>query len=668
MQRPIRPRLFASLLLASACCAGPGVAMASPGLDKADHFGDLDIIELAHIEVISPAKRPKSAFHTSAAIHVITQEDIRRSGATSIPEALRLVPGLQVARASARSWAVSARGLNATGSDKLLVLLDGRSVYSALFSGVIWHTVDYPLEDIERIEVILGPGGSLWGANAVNGVINIISKAAKHTTGLLASAGGGDEERALSTLRYGGQMGDLAYRAYAKYTDRDSFATGSGGPAGDDLWFWQSGMRADWESRSDTITLQADYYNSLYEGEQEVPVATPPFTERTEQHDRYYGVAALTRWTRSLGGGSSLQVQGYYLNESTERPDTFGEQVANTYDLELQHSLAAFMSNEITYGLGFRAIADDYDSTFLSRFDNSARNSYLYSTFVQDEISLIPGRLSLTLGSKLEHNSYSGFEAQPNVRAQASFSEDAMAWAAISRAVRTPSRAEEDGFFVFDVVDDMPATIVGGFGIENFDSEKLTAYEIGARHCFGDAFYLDLAAFWNEYDDLRIVERREPGLSGSEIVIPLVALNDGSASSYGGEISGTLQASHWLKLKADYSVLHLDVRGTRDRLALILTDGNSPEHQAALRSYLNLPYGFELDSALRFVDSLSGNGVPSYLALDLRLGWRPGENLEISVAAQNLLDSSHPEFNPGLYAPERKEVESGVYGKVTYRY
>ncbi|HVR99809.1 MAG TPA: TonB-dependent receptor [Thermoanaerobaculia bacterium] len=610
----------------------------------AEDLKDLSLEELMEIDVTSVSRRSERFSGVPAALTVLTADEIRRSGANSLPEVLRLATGLHVARADGRTWAISARGFNITTANKLLVLIDGRTVYTPLFSGVFWDVQDTLLDDIERIEIIRGPGATLWGANAVNGVINIITRSAGTTQGGLAIAGGGTEERAFGGVRYGAPLGERGhYRAYAKYSDRDALQRASGADARDPMWLGQGGFRSDWRgSDADTFTLQGDAY-------------TGRSGEAIRDDSDVDGSNLLGRWSRAFSDTSNMELQVYWDRTHRHIPGLFEEHL-DTWDLDFQHSLRLAGRHDVVWGFGYRLMRDRVGNGSVVAFLPPRRTMELGSVFAQDEIELVADRLRLTVGSKLEYNDSTGLEVQPNVRLSWTPDERRTLWGAVSRAVRTPTRIDED-FVVYSVEGDIFTQ-----GSRDFDSEKLLAYELGFRSQLRPDLSLDVATFYNVYDDLRSQEQAPGGGP------PITLANNLEGETYGVELRSYWQATPRWRWHASYVYLEKDLRvlpGSTD-VTGGKGEGNDPRHRASLRSSLDLADGVELDGWLRYVDELPFPEVPSYLELDLRLGWRPTEDLELALVGQNLLHESHPEF--GVPTPIRPEVERGVYGKATWRF
>ena len=632
----------------------------------------LSLEELVNVEVTSVSKTPEKRNEAAAAVAVITGEDIRRSGATSIPEALRLAPGLHVGRINTNSWAVSSRGFAGANSSKLLVLQDGRSIYTPLFSGVFWDVQDTLLDDIDRIEVIRGPGGTLWGANAMNGVININTKSARDTHGALVEGGGGNEERGFGAFRYGGELGDgLHYRFYGKYFDRAG-GFNPDGPSNDTWHMGRVGFRSDWDaSRDDAVTFQGD----LYQGQAgvlrpELSISSPDGTQliNATRHDIDLGGGNLLgRWRHAFFEGSDLALQAYY--DRTERRDPVFGDFLDTFDLDVQHRLPAPFGEEIVWGVSYRLMSDGFRTTTPVVALRPARsNDQLVSAFVQDEIFFLDKTLRFTLGTKLEHNDFSGFEVQPSGRVAWSPGAAYTLWGAVSRAVRTPTRLERDLFIdASDPSGDLSARFTGN---RNLDAEELTSFELGYRIQPAAALYVDVATFYNVYENLVTQEIGTPFTEGANrtMVFPLTNQNQMHGNTYGGEVAVDWVPATFWRLGASYSAVnvHLRTRPGSNDMAAPLIKKSSPMNQVQLHSFVDLPQSFELDSLLRFVDELNSpegsRRTPSYWEADVRLGWHGWDGLDLSVIGQNLLQNHHEEFPGGT------QVERGVYGKVTWRY
>lgn len=650
-----------------ACFSAFSAEMQGPAVPD---FTQFTLEELANYPVTSVSKSEEKLSTAAAAIHVITQEDIRRSGVTSIPEALRMAPGVQVGRVDAHTWAISARGFNDVFANKLLVLQDGRSVYTPLFSGVYWDAQDTLLDDIERIEVIRGPGATLWGANAVNGVINIITKSAKDSQGLLVTGGSGTEEHFFGGVRYGGKIGENAwFRVYGKYFTRDDSALAGGGDANDHWQVSRGGFRTDWDATDiNHLTFQGDIYGGTAKQTNIRLRQTPPFTTYADQAQ--YDISGgnlLGRWTHHFGVDSEFMVQTYY--DRTFRSVNVFEEDRQTWDIEAQQHFLVYERHDVIFGLGYRLMRDTTDGSFDVSLDPDNRTTDLFNAFAQDKIALIHDQLWLTLGSKFEHNDYTGFEVQPSGRLTWLPHEHHTLWASVSRAVRTPSRAEND-VRLNQPSGVSPFVITSIFGSPDYRSEKLIAYELGYRVQPEEHVSFDLALFYNDYDDLRSVE--VVGLQpGPPPDVALKAGNGLQGITYGGEIAANLQATAWWRLRLAYSYLQMELKnkdGSTDTASVAGIEGSNPEHQFSLISSFELPENFSLDLWARYVDRLPARNVDPYFTFDARLAWRPTKNLELSIVGQNLWDPQHPEFGSDLVPTERTEVERSVYAKITWRF
>jgi len=601
----------------------------------------MTIEELANIEITSVLKRSEPLSDAAAAIYVITREDIRPSGATSIPEILRLAPNLQVARVDSSQYAITARGFNSTTANKLLVLIDGRSVYTPLFSGVFWDVQDVLLEDIERIEVISGPAGALWGANAVNGVINIITRHSRNTTDALVDVGAGYDEYGAG-VRYGARFGeDATYRIYAKGFSRDNTVTESGSSAHDSWHKWQAGFRTDWGKTGNEFTLQGDAYDGSTE-------------QAVNDNKTIAGGNLLGRWSRTLQNGSAIQVQAYYDRTRRIYPGTFGEDLY-TYDIGVQHRFSLGTHHDVVWGGGYRLMRDEVTNSAVLAFLPPSLRLGLANIFLQDSISL-GERLQLTLGTKLESNSYTGLEVQPSARLAWKLRDHALLWSAISRAVRTPSRLDRDFF----VPSSAPFVLAGG---PDFKSETVIAYEIGYRAQPVSQASFSISTFYNVYDNLRSVELA-PG--GVPLLGPFVLANKMEGYTYGVETWGSYHVLDWWQLTAGYNYLKEKLGFKADSSdSNIAAAGNDPTHQVSARSTMNLPYNLEFDVAMRAIGHLPNPNVPEYIALDGRLGWIPMKSLEISLAGFNLLDRRHPEFE---VQPPRSEIRRTFYVRMLWNF
>ena len=667
--------------LICACLMISAAAVGWAGGIPAD-LTELSLEELMDIEIITVSKKEERLFEAAAAVYVITQKDIRRSGVTSIPEALRLVPGFQGPRIDANKWAISSRGFYGFySSNKLLVLIDGRNVYHPFGGGVFWEVQDVLLRDVERIEVIRGPGAALWGANAVDGVINILTKNAKDTQGGMVTLGTGSEERGFGSVRYGvGVRDDMHLRVYARYFARDDFVFDTGEVAADGWQLGRGGFRMDWEASSATsLSLQGDMYSGDVGHTFEiVDSVIPPFLRRFDFDAQVSGGNVLGRWKYAPSSASDMALQMYY--DQTKRKDAVVDGVLHTFDLDFQHRFGLDARQEIVWGIGYRVAWDDIEGSFTISFDPEGRNDQLFSGFVQDEVTLVEDRLRLTFGSKFEHNEYTGVEVQPDVRLQWTPHLRHTGWAAFSRAVRTPSRIESDVRFVHSAIAagvaylDAPTALVIAFGTPDLTSEELLSFELGYRVRSTDRLLVDVAGFYNVYDKLRTVEPGTPFLEATptpeHLVIPYFADDKMDAKSYGGEVEVDWRACDRWRLSATYAYLKMEVdfHETSEDVWSQTMEGASPRHQFSLRLSADLPRDVELDLGARYSDELSLLDVEGYVTLDARVGWSPRPGLEVSLVGQNLLEKHHPEFKPLFSFTVPTEVERGVYGSVTWRF
>lgn len=676
----------------------PPASATQKSLNDAKSILDLDIDQLAKVDVRTPAmnievtsvERQKGTVgRSAAAIFVVTQEMIQRSGVNTIPDVLRLVPGLHVAQVDAYSWVVTARGFSGAYSDKLLVLIDGRTVYSPIFAGVYWDVQDMLLEDIERIEVIRGPGGTLWGANAVNGVINIITKKAKDTQGLLATYGGGSQDRALGGARYGAKIGDdLYYRVYVKQFER----AGNYAPLQD--WYnmvpgyydncqqGRLGFRSEWEAdQSNTLTVQGDAYAG---SEGFLNCVTQPHTPSTPSanldvtgEDSISGGNLLAHWKHTISDDSDWDVQAYYDRTERDHPVIWEQQSVSTFDAEFQHRFPLGQRNEIIWGADYRQIHDEESTDNWSvRFDPLELTTSLYAMFVQDQVTLVEDTLFFTVGSKFEHNDYSGFEYQPSARLSYAIDKQHTVWSAISRAVRTPSRMDQYGGITAKI-GDLPSGVYQRIqGNELFQAEDLTAYEIGYRGQPDPKYSYDIAMFYNMYDNLSALRQGAPYQDPDypmNFIVPLDVVNAASARTYGVELATQYALTDYWRLSGSYTYLRIDgesAPGTMPGLWSEFT--NSPRNEANLMSSWDLGRRWQLDAILRYVDrlpaSFTESSVPSYTTADLRLAWQPNKRLELAVIGRNLLQNEHLEFRQKIHTCVYTEVTRSVFGKVTYRY
>ncbi|MCP4691011.1 MAG: TonB-dependent receptor, partial [Desulfobacterales bacterium] len=652
---------------------GPGGAEA-PEDETARYLKSLSLEDLAGLEVTSVSRKTEKLSDVAAAVFVITNEDIRRSGVTSIPEALRMAPGVEVARINANVWAITARGFNSYFANHLLVMIDGRTVYSPLSSGVFWNVQDVLMEDIERIEVIRGPGASLWGANAVNGIINIITKSSTETCGGLVAAGAGTEERGSGAVRYGGRFGENAHlRVYAKYFDRDAGADAPGFEANDDWRMFRGGFRADWTlSGHDNLTLQGDVYGGSAGVTYTLPMLTPPYTNIVREDAELEGGNLLARWKHAFSEAGDMALQVYY--DRTENADSFKNETRDTVDVDVQHGFSIGDRHDLLWGFGHRWTRDYLGDVPTSRYRPRGRTLKRFSLFIQDQVALVDDALWLIVGSKFENNDYTGWEVQPTGRLLWKPRESHTFWAAVSRAVRTPSISEREGWLQLSVFPPGAPGNPGPLSImmlkrpnDDFASEELIASEAGFRFTSSERFICDISLFYNVYDDLNAFQNHPPlpapDPDNPHMVMPVEFINAGKARTRGVELAAVVSPVDWNRIRIAYTHLHVD-----EVVDVGNVKGRSPEHRFSLRSSMDLSHDLELDLWARYVGELSDLDVEDYVTLDVRLAWRPNENLEVSLVGQNLLEDEHMEFQQPFSPIASTAVERGVYGKVTWRF
>lgn len=634
-------------------------------------YSELSLEQLMRIEVTSAAKRPVSIADTPAAVFVLTNDDIRRSGARSIPAALRLVPGLHVAQLSSQSWAISARGVNSQFANKLLVMIDGRSVYTPLFSGVFWNRQDTLLEDIDRIEVIRGPGAALWGANAVNGVINIITKNARDTQGNFTFTGIGNNDQAEAAFRHGGSISDDAhYRIFGKARNFGSHELEDGSDGADDYRDGRGGFRADGIlENGDTWHVQGGSFSSVAGYTSESPSVTPPHATRFNDDDTVTGSYLLGSWGRDIGPDNRVEIRSYIHREVSE-----GEEISEERDIvdfDADHRFKFGDLHTIVWGFGGRYSRDELSESFRYRFSEESGDQSMVHAFLQDTISLWDGDVSLTLGTKLEYNSYTGVEIQPSARAIWRATPDHNVWAAVSRAVRTPSRAERDAEISLGVFPSSTATALGlpdtglpldirVIGNPDIESEELLALELGHRWTASPTVSFDTAVFYNFYDRTLTTSIGTPTLETQGttpyLELPVNFMNDGEADLYGMEVVANWRPIDTLALQGWYSLLQGDLTGG---------DAN---YQMALRAQYDVSPTVSVDVMGRIVSELATSDIDGYGEVNARVAWRPRPNVELALTGQNLLRDERTEFTNDGFLNFSNKVERSVFGSLTVRF
>lgn len=635
-----------------------------------EYLKSLSLGDLLQVKVTTVSKKPEKMGDAAAAVFVITSEDIRRSGVTSIPEALRMAPGIQVARINTSSWMVTSRGFSGVFANKLLVMIDGRIVYSPLFSGVFWDAQDLLLEDVERIEVIRGPGATLWGANAVNGIINIITKPAHETQGGMITAGAGTEEKVFGGARTGGHISDNAhFRIYAKYFERDEGEDVLGVSANDNWDSLRGGFRLDWTpSDSNTLTVQGD----IYENDEGITVSNsslfPPYTENIADRVDSEGGNILSRWEHRFSNTSEIAIQVTYDHTLIDHPIL--KETRDTVDFDFQHRFNLTEKNELTWGLAYRNTSDEITNKLLSVFPDSVRMER-FSAFFQNRITLINDRAWFTLGAKFEKNEFTDLEFQPSGRLLVKPNDKHTIWAAVSRAVRTMSRGERG--FHYNTSVQPPGSprnsaqvplVLQVRGNEDLEPEDVIAYELGYRIRARKNIYLDVTGYYNDYDNILSDDALPPEMAMRPVphmVLPFNADNEDEVETYGFEIAADWQPLEWWKLKGAYT--WFKAKRKIDNKGLV---GSSPRNQVSLRSSADLSKQVEGDLWFRYVDELPELDVDDYVTLDARLAWLPKPQWELSIVGQNLIESSHLEIDPFSWPTVPTEVERSVYLKATW--
>ena len=625
---------------------------------------ELSLEELMQVVVTSVSRKAQTLAETAAAAYVIRADDIRRSGASNIPEALRLAPGVQVSAIGANKWAVSIRGQADRFSNKLLVLVDGRSVYSPMFSGVVWETLDVPLENIERIEVIRGPGASIWGANAVNGVINIITRSAFDTQGGKATLAAGSELRGYALARYGWSPDpDTAVQLHAKAHDTDPGSFSAGGKGVDDWQTRSAGFKLQRLIGPDTLRIQGGV-NASSAGD-EIMMITPAGIVPLRHDQEMTGGHLLGRWESDPTESRRNSFQAY-LEHTHYDHIILGEQ-RTTLDLEFQQTRRTSASEELTWGLGYRYSQDDIRTSSLITLPDTEARTSLYSAYIQDEITLVPERWRLSLGARLEHNEYTGIEFQPNLRLLWTPDTQTSVWASAARAIRTPSRVERGGTVY------LPVNAFSALQLDNAQTseEKLDALDLGWRYQFSRGLSLDLAAFAYRYGDLRDAAISGPAVlqPGGYFFIPSINNNGNSARASGIELSLDWRPRPEWRLQGTYSHLDSEVKLAPGRLPSGYAD-TSPTHMLSLRASLDLSSTVRGDAWLRHVSPIRNPNfiLPAHTTLDLRLAWQARPNLELSLVGQNLLDGAHQEYGSSYILSTPSEVERGIYARADWKF
>ncbi|WP_419835996.1 TonB-dependent receptor plug domain-containing protein [Endozoicomonas atrinae] len=693
----MKPQVTSALLAATLTLSAPSL-MAELVTD--DFRGDelsneellsLSLEEVMTLEVTSVSRKKQRLMDSAAAVYVVTQEDIRRSGAKTIPDALRMVPGVQVAQMNSNTWSISARGFNYVFANKLLVMMDGRTLYTPEYSGVNWDVQDTLMEDIDRIEVIRGPGAALWGANAVNGIINIITKSANETQGSLLTLGAGTAERFYGSYRYGGHLSEEAhYRAFFKSFKRDGFLNSDGSDAADDWYINRAGFRAEWQkSEDDFLSVDA----AVFDGQVQPPLnifdsnqsAKVPFNDKTKEQK---GGHITGSWKRKTSDKGDFTLKGYY--DRYENTDYRIAAARDTIDIETQHRFQLTEQQEIIWGVGYRSSWYKLKDMNFVVVNEEKPIERLYSAFIQDEITLNP-EWHLTLSSRLEHHTDTGYAFQPNASIAWKMNDRTTAWAKVSKAVRTPSiserKADVNGVYLIENPALPPNTYLSIGRNQELDSEKLTAYEFGIRQQLTNTLSIDLTSFINEYKGLHSLVSSsicpdgttfnlgvcaENALPPTFYFLPATLENGLDATTYGLELALDWSATDWWRIKSDITLLQVDATRLDEqdfsRQTESLVEGLSAEVLANVRSMMDLSSNWRLDTWVRYVGKNKSADVDAYAALDMQLAHQFNEELEFSLVGKNIFESSRLEFNEYFTGLVATEIEESWYAQVQWKF
>jgi iron complex outermembrane receptor protein len=660
--------------------AGVVLALPAPATAGSSLF-DLSLEELLQVKVTSPSKKAQPLEDVAAAVFVLTSEDLRRSGVTSIPDALRMVPGLQVARIDASKWAISCRGFNDRFANKMLVLVDGRTAYTELFAGVFWEAFDTLLEDVDRIEIIRGPGASVWGANAVNGVVNIITKSADHTQGVFAQAGGASRDRRGVALRQGGKAWDHgSYRFYGKYVQQDALDSAEGNLLSDQWHNFRAGVRYDWAGSPQTdLSLVGEYYDGRFGSGTLVPQLTPPYLAEITSRDWSAGRSLKARATHRFSATSDVTLQAYYTNVHQGYRGLLVHD-ADDVDVEITHGAALGNAFSFMSGIGYRMAAIRTEGTTQVRLDPANTTSSLINGFHQAEFKTPGDRLHLLAGTKVEYRNTSGWDVQPTARALYRLHAHHAVWGSASRAVRTPSRAEQSSVFLTAVVPPAasqpgaPATVVTTSSSSEFRSEDLVAIEAGYRGFFLSRLQIEATAFENRYDHLRSGRFGVPHMGVIDgtpfVILPVTTSNDVQGRTRGVELSGVLQATPWCRLGASFTHLYgkFELRQGAPPQIGSAVEGNDPRQQASAHANLDIGRRLQAYAAVRYVGALPDPKVASYLVGDLTTEWTWSSSVTTVLGVRDIGSGNHREFEPWYIRSTPAAVPTSLYCYLNVRY
>lgn len=660
--------VIASLFTGAGWCASPDA------YDSENPLKHLSLAELGNIEVTTAAREPERVMRTTAAVYVITQEDIERSGVTTIPDALRLAPGVEVAQIDSHDWSVGIRGFGSNLTRNVLVLIDGRTVYNPLLAGTYWDVQNVLMQDIDRIEVIRGPGATAWGPNAVNGVINILTKSAKDTHGALASAGGGNLEQGFLNARYGGESGNIDYRIYEMGFNRGPQYHSDG--INYDRWRTiQAGFRTDWQkSAEENFTFQGDIYDEGAGADVSATSYAPPYSQTVYGTGLLSGGNVLGRWQKTFSEGEDFQLQAFY--DRTNRREPNFVDLRDTYDIDLLDHFRLPWRQQVSWGLGAR-FSHGYNPTIVSglTFTPKSRTDRLLTAFLQDDFDLIRKKLTFTLGTKFLRTNFTGWQLQPTGRLLWTPNNKQSVWAAFTHAVRTPSDAEEN----FSLLG-FTGTFINGLPFfarfdpnPDFHSEELNGYEFGYRQLLGKMLYLDAAAFYNHYGDLFSEDIigapfLEPTPGPPHYLLPAHFGNGLVGTTKGIEFAPEWRPLPFWRIRASYSYLQMDIKkstGSLDIGSAPNIEGSSPKHEFSAQSGVDFAKVFSFDLTYRYVSILPALKVPSYSTADLRFDWQAKKQLQFSVIGRNLLQAHHAEYS-GVNPGPAVEIKRSAYGQITW--
>lgn len=644
------------------------VGLATPASAQltADALKRMSLEDMMNIEVSTVARTPQRIADIPAAIHVVTRDDIRRSGATTLPEALRLAPGVQVARIDSTRYAIGIRGFADRLARSMLVMIDGRAVYSPLFAGTYWEVQDAMLEDVERIEVIRGPGGTLWGANAVNGIINIVTRHSRDTQGVVVRGAAGDGLRGLATARFGGSTGDtFSYRVYGKTSGRRPERHADNADF-DEFRSVQVGARTDWASGPQSFTVQGDVYSARLGQRTAVLTETFPYSRNETRQAPLAGGNILARWTRTGEAGRGVQLRAYY--DRTSRDERPVAETRDTIDVDFQQTGAASARHALVWGLGYRRSSGRIVAVAPAAFIPDSRGDNLFSAFVQDDIRLVGNRLRAVAGLKLERNDYSGVELQPSARLIWHLTARDTLIGSVTRAVRTPSRVETD-YTTTSVANAATPAFVRLLPNADFRAEELIAYEVGYRTQAARNAYVTFSGFFNQLDHLVSTELLpavvEP-LPTPRVILPVTFGNGIEGQSHGFEVTGDVRPLSWWRWTGHYAYARVQVSkkpGSADVTQERRNEQLVPRHQVYLHSSVDLPGAIEVDWSLRHVSRLRFGPVPAYTTSDVRVAWLATPRLEFALVGQNLHQQAHQEWT----GPPNIEVQRTAYLNLTWR-